>query len=332
MIPEIAMEEMKILGRLGKMATMPNEEEEILQTRIVSPREVSEHWDEWLPAIQCEVESLLRDKEAFREDFPDELQRLMCEAEKGREGNRIYPFETCVYKKTWSGRREQENEVGSVWKPGTKEGWRRNIPLELTLRHFASCMVWWAARFSVDIASTLDVRTAFLNAKMVSSEDESLILVRTPSLLTAKAYLRKDVDYLPEKAIYGLRRSPRLWRLRWDDIISGFEIKSEFNGKMMEFFLEPLQLEAAESQRPWRSVPLRSRHDLCGWHPAGFFSQPTSGYAGQDPIHMDDFKFRTGHSGASGQCDFLELKFLSSGVIKLNVQFGWSHNRARPKI
>ena len=30
--PEIAMEEMKILGRLRKMATMPNEEEEILQT------------------------------------------------------------------------------------------------------------------------------------------------------------------------------------------------------------------------------------------------------------------------------------------------------------
>ena len=74
--PEIAMEEMKILGRLRKMATMPNEEEEILQTRIVSPREVSEHWDEWLPAIQCEVEFLLRDEEAFREVFPDELQRL----------------------------------------------------------------------------------------------------------------------------------------------------------------------------------------------------------------------------------------------------------------
>ena len=30
--PEIAMNKMKILGRLRKMATMPNEEEEILQT------------------------------------------------------------------------------------------------------------------------------------------------------------------------------------------------------------------------------------------------------------------------------------------------------------
>ena len=39
--PELAVEEMKIIHQLKKMAELPNEEEEILQTRIVSQREVS---------------------------------------------------------------------------------------------------------------------------------------------------------------------------------------------------------------------------------------------------------------------------------------------------
>ena len=46
-------------------------------------------------------------------------------------------------------------------------------------------LVWCAARFQW-LASTLDVRTAFLNAKMVLSEDEDLILVKPPALHTEK--------------------------------------------------------------------------------------------------------------------------------------------------
>ena len=45
---ELAVEEMKIIAKLKKMAEVPSEEEEILQTRIVSPKEVSEAWEEWL--------------------------------------------------------------------------------------------------------------------------------------------------------------------------------------------------------------------------------------------------------------------------------------------
>ena len=33
---------------------MPNEEE-VLQTKIISPREVAENWEEWLPAVRSEV-------------------------------------------------------------------------------------------------------------------------------------------------------------------------------------------------------------------------------------------------------------------------------------
>ena len=56
---ELALEELQILSKLKKLAVMPNEEEEVLQTKIVSPREVAENWEEWLPAVGSEVESLL---------------------------------------------------------------------------------------------------------------------------------------------------------------------------------------------------------------------------------------------------------------------------------
>ena len=103
-------------------------------------------------------------------------------------------------------------------------------------------LVWCAARFQW-LASTLDVRTAFLNAKMVLSEDEDLILVKPPALLTEKKYLRKDVYYLPEKATYGLRRSPKLWGQARDETITDFDIHVDSEGKITIFNLELLQSE-----------------------------------------------------------------------------------------
>ena len=103
-------------------------------------------------------------------------------------------------------------------------------------------LVWCAARLQW-LASTLDVRTAFLNATMVLSEDENLILVKPPALLTEKIYLRKDVYYLPEKATYGLRRSPKLRGQARDETITDFDIHVDSEGKITIFNLELLQSE-----------------------------------------------------------------------------------------
>ena len=59
--PELAVEEMKIIYKNKKMAEVPNEEE-ILQTRIVSQREVSENWEDWLAAVGGEADSMLKEK------------------------------------------------------------------------------------------------------------------------------------------------------------------------------------------------------------------------------------------------------------------------------
>ena len=207
----------------------------------MSPKEVAEHWEEWLPAIQCEVESLLREKEAFREVFPEELQRLKREAEKEGKGIEYIPSKLVFTRKPGpgGGKKKMRWVVCGNLEPKKPEEETFSSGADASALRI---LVWCASRFQW-IASTLDIRVAFLNAKMVLSEEEDLILVRPPNLLTEKAHLRKDVYHFPEKAIYGLRRSPRLWGLTRDETISGFEIKADFNGKMMDFFLEPLQSE-----------------------------------------------------------------------------------------
>ena len=64
--PEVASLEMKVVSKLRKLLEVPSEEEEILQTKIISPGEVSRDWNLWKPASQDEVDSLLFEKEALK--------------------------------------------------------------------------------------------------------------------------------------------------------------------------------------------------------------------------------------------------------------------------
>ena len=71
----------------------------------------------------------------------------------------------------------------------------------------------------------IDVKTAFLNADMVSKEDEHLMLVLPPTFFVERKFMPKDTYYLPQKAVYGFWRSPRLWADHRDRTMEGFEIK-----------------------------------------------------------------------------------------------------------
>ncbi|CAL1174186.1 unnamed protein product [Cladocopium goreaui] len=239
--PELAKEEFQILANIRKMASVPNEEEEVLQTRIVSPKEVSDHWPDWIPAAKSEVDSLLYDKQAFKEIGPEELSQLRQEAEKAGRGIEFIPSKLVFTRKPGpdGGRKKMRWVACGNLEPKKEDEDNFSSGADAaSLRILA----WCAALFQWS-ASVLDVRTAFLNAKMVLSEDEDVILVKPPWLLTEKAYLRKDVYYLPEKAIYGLRRSPKLCGITRDETISSLEIQGEYNGKNMDFHFEALQSE-----------------------------------------------------------------------------------------
>ena len=66
---------------------------------------------------------------------------------------------------------------------------------------------------------------------MIQSEDEPLIVVKPPSLLVEKKYLRRDVYTTSPKKPF------------MDSLISTFHIQGEHSGKLMNFHLEPLQSE-----------------------------------------------------------------------------------------
>ena len=70
------------------------------------------------------------------------------------------------------------------------------------------------------------------------------ILVKAPAILTEKGYLSKEVFYKPLRAIYGLRRSPRLWGMCRDEKLQSMVIEVETENGKEEYELEQLLVGA----------------------------------------------------------------------------------------
>ena len=86
--------------------------------------------------------------------------------------------------------------------------------------------------------ATLDVKTAFLNASL-EEDDGEWIVIRPPHILVAQKFLEKDDVFLALKAVYGLRRSPRLWGKTRDKGLREMSLKVD--GKT--YYLQPLLSE-----------------------------------------------------------------------------------------
>ena len=57
---------------------------------------------------------------------------------------------------------------------------------------------------------------AFLNAEMEQSPEEDLLLIQAPHVLREAKFFKGEALFLPLRAVYGFRRSPRLWGLHRD--------------------------------------------------------------------------------------------------------------------
>ena len=78
---------------------------------------------------------------------------------------------------------------------------------------------------------------------MKQLEDQDLVMVKAPYLLIEKGILEEGVVYQPLRAVYGFRRSPRLWGQRRDDTLMRMEIKVTMDGKEKTLSLSPLDSE-----------------------------------------------------------------------------------------
>ena len=233
--PTIMMDEMTVLQKLKKMSEVEREEDEVLQTKIVSSKEVAKDWSAWLAAIDQEVNSLLHDKEALKWLTEKEYEELMKNAE--RDGVQVEQI---------------PSKMVFTVKPGPKGGKKKarwvacgnhecKKSSEENYSGGADCtalrVLVWAAQRNQWVACVLDISTAFLNAAMEVKEGESILIIRPPSIFRDQGYMPKTALFLPLKAVYGFRRSPRLWSLHRDKILRSLEIEVTYSSATKEVLI-----------------------------------------------------------------------------------------------
>ena len=237
---EVAEGALQTITKIRKMAEgLQTPGDEILQTRIVGTKEVIRDWELWRPSVDSEFTSLVDDKMALQRLDKDQYKELKKKAQEIGKTIEELPSKmvwvikpdaaaptTGKRKSRWviCGNFEQE-KVGQE----TYSGGADSTAFRLMIKK-ATEMKWDGA--------TLDVKTAFLNAEL-EEDDQEWIVIRPPHILVAQRYLDKDDVFLAVKAVYGLKRSPRLWGKTRDRGLR--EMRLELDGRT--FHLQPLLSE-----------------------------------------------------------------------------------------
>lgn len=235
--PESTRGELKLLGGLKKMIEEKKESEEILQTKIVSPYEVQRNWEEWKDAAAEEIRSLLEEKEALEKMTKTELEEMKRQVQRDGKKIEVIPSKVVFTKKPGPKGGKPKVRWVVCGNFETKRGEEDT---------FSSGADSTAMRMMIHTAvqrqwkgGTLDVKTAFLNADW-KDEDEVVLVVKPPLIFTELGALERDTFYRPKKAVYGFRRSPRLWGDYRDSVMEEMKVELE-DGRFLE-------LKALESE------------------------------------------------------------------------------------
>ena len=229
--------EVPVLEKLKRATVAEDAEEEILQTKIIGQEEVKRDWSSWIGAAEDEVNSLLYEKGAFKEMDKIQVEELVRKAHNSGQKVEFIPSKLVFTKKpAEKGHRRKVRWVacGNYEAPSEHEQTYSGGADITALR----IMVVLAVQ-SQWSGSTVDIKTAFLNADFDMEPGETVLLVKPPQFFIERGFMAKDKFFLPQKAIYGFRRSPRLWGLCRDRHLADFEI--EIQGMVLH--LVPLQSE-----------------------------------------------------------------------------------------
>ena len=239
--PDTAAHEVRLFSKLRKMVEEVDETEEVLQTKIISPKEVSRDWKKWIEAVDSEYTSLTKEKEALRKLSPEEIEEMKKDAARSGKGIEIIPSKlVCTVKPAPQGGKRKIRWVACGNLEPKKDG-EENFSSGADATSFRA-LLYVSSRQQWK-AFVLDVRTAFLNAEMKQNENEDLILVKPPYLLIEKGYLEREALFLPLRALYGFRRSPKLWGDHRDQLLRSMVIKMK-KGKKDEVELRVEQMRS----------------------------------------------------------------------------------------
>ena len=181
------------------------QEEEILQTKIISPQEMIRDLSLWDAAIKSEMDSLFVQKEALKKITKEEKEDLL----KKHPEVTILPSKLVITRKP-GGRRKIRIVVCGNYaerQEGEELSARGSDTISMRIAIKKAIQAGWEG-------AAADIRTAFLNAPIQAEEadmDESTVLIAPPYLLTKLGYTDPNECWMALKAMYGLRQSPKTW-------------------------------------------------------------------------------------------------------------------------
>ena len=200
---ESMMSTFEEIRKIKKALPQGSEEEDVLRTRIVSVRELLDEREKWTAAIQTELDQLFIQKRALEKIDEGEFEEL-----QRRFGNRltVVPMKCVLTKKPGPKRRFRIVACGNYAEKTSDDTYAAGadaVSVRYALKKAAESS--WSG-------VVIDVKTAFLNAPLYESElAEEAVVIKPPSLLLKLGFARQGEYYKAEKAIYGLRQSPKRW-------------------------------------------------------------------------------------------------------------------------
>ena len=217
------------MAALREFQAKVEKEPELLQTRIVSQAEVRKTMEAWKPAIEAELKAMFQTKEALTKIDPQEAKKLLQSEEA----------ECLPSKMVYTLKPSDEHPQGKKKARLVVCGNFSEEPTEQS-DLFASGATAVALRIALALASQYDwtgkvtcIRTAFLNAPLRPEASESgelevivkRALIRPPPLLVAMGLAGLDEWWEALKAVYGYRKSPRLWSDHRDHTMRKIKVK-----------------------------------------------------------------------------------------------------------
>ena len=162
-----------VLESLKKASVIQGAEEEILQTKIIGQDEVKRDWTLWIDAAEEEVNSLLHEKGAFRELDTIQVEELVRKARNLGQKVEFIPSKLVFTKKPAEKglRRKVRWVVRGIFEAPSDHEQTYCGGADITALRI---MIVFAVQFQWR-GSTLDIKTAFLNANfdMEQGEDRS---------------------------------------------------------------------------------------------------------------------------------------------------------------